>query len=147
MVLPRSVPRHARAAFGKEPEHTRRNEEKDNAPTPPLERRRARRLDVEAGWQIERFDMTPPGIEIVDHKLHHAILSTRLLVIILENERGRAGFEDRDVAVEQLREAERLIEALAYGEILRRKEGPYRIRWRRNAHARFLLVRSRRKLP
>jgi len=75
----------------------------------------SRRLNIELSRQIKILNMCPPSVEIIDHELHHKVLSPVLLIITLKYKTAGTGSEDRDVSVEKLFEAQRLIEAL--GEI------------------------------
>ena len=74
-----------------------------------------RGLDIEFSGQIERFNVRPPGVEVVDHELHHEIFSPVFLISALKYEAAGAGFEDRDIAVEEFFEAQGLVEF--FGEI------------------------------
>ena len=64
------------------------------------------------GWtlnfpgQIEPFDVRPPGVEIIDHELHHEVFSPFLLVVVLKDESAGTGLEDRHVSVEKFLEAQ-----------------------------------------
>jgi hypothetical protein len=89
-----------------------------------LHRRRLRRRNLEADGKIQALDARPPGVEIVDHHLHHEVRRPILLEGTLQDEAGarRAGAEDGDLGIEQDREAQRLLEGLAGLEIARRQE-------------------------
>ena len=76
----------------------------------------------EPGRQVELIDVAPPGIQIVDHKLHHEVPCPRLLKAVLKNEAACADTENGNVAVEQFLKADRFIEPLAQFKIFRRYE-------------------------
>jgi hypothetical protein len=53
-----------------------------NAQSPWLQCRRLRWVDPKFYGQIKSKDMVPPGIEIIDHQLQHAVLCITLMIII-----------------------------------------------------------------
>src|SRR5713226_8148164 len=65
-----------------------------DAKAPGLHRRRLRVLHAEPGRKIERVEMRPPCVQVVDHELHHAVLGPLLLITALEDEAAGAGVED-----------------------------------------------------
>jgi hypothetical protein len=89
-----------------------------------LQGRRPRALHVEVGLKIERLEAPPPGVEVVDQQLHDEVPGPVLLEAVLQDEARRPHFEDGDVGVEGLPEAERLVKTLARGKVLGWKKGP-----------------------
>lgn len=75
----------------------------------------------------EGRNMPPPGIQVVHHELHHEVFGPFLLVVILEDEAALSHSKDRHLTIQNLGEAQRFIEALGQGEILRRHKGPDRL--------------------
>src|SRR6185312_4232876 len=93
-----------------------------DAQSPGLHRRRARRGNAERGHQVERFDVRPPCIEVVDHQLQHATARPAFIEAPLQDETARAGVENRDVAVEDLVESQRFVETFGAFEVPAGKE-------------------------
>jgi hypothetical protein len=92
-------------------------------PQPPwLHGGRARRRDLEFSRQIKPINMRPPNVEIIDHELHHKVLSPVLLVIGLKYETAGACPEDRHISVQKFFEAQRLIEILGESKVFCRYE-------------------------
>src|ERR1700735_1684662 len=81
------------------PKHARGVEDKSDPQAPRLHGRRARRLNIELAGQIERLDMRPPRVEIIDHELHHEVVGPFLLIIALEDETAGTEPEDRHFAI------------------------------------------------
>src|SRR5438105_4542592 len=73
----------AGAPFADVPKHSRRIEDKSDPQPPWLHGRRARRLNRESSGQIKPFNVRPPGVEIIDHQLHHKILGPVFLIMAL----------------------------------------------------------------
>ena len=82
----------------------------------------ARCRHAEPRRQIERADLHPPRVEVVDHQLHHVVPLGCACVRALQDEAARTDPEDRDVPVEPELEAEREIELLRRFEVLRRQK-------------------------
>lgn len=106
------------------PENTRRINDKSNAQTPGLERRRLWSVHTETGWQVEFLYMVPPRIKVVDHELHHEICRPFLLEAVLENEAARTNAKNCHIAIEQLFKTEYFIEAFTQSEISGRQKWP-----------------------
>src|SRR5688572_2423426 len=66
--------------------------------------------------------MLPPCVEIVDHELHHEISRPVFLIVALQDETARTCVEYGNLAIKDLVESERFIEALRLLEILCRNE-------------------------
>jgi hypothetical protein len=113
-------------SLGDVPKNTRRIDDIGNAKAPGLHGRWFRRGDAKFCRQVEAVDMRPPGVEIVDHEVHHKILGPLLLIVALQNEAARSAVEDRYLAVEHLLEAERFVKPLGTIEILSGHKGSYK---------------------
>src|SRR5580700_8786346 len=92
------------------PKHSGGVGDKGDPQAPRLHCRRARRLNIELAGEVQRLDLRPPGVEVVDHKLHHEVFGEVLLIEALKYEATGTGPEDRYLSINKFFEAERLIE-------------------------------------
>jgi hypothetical protein len=89
-----------------------------DAQSPGLLRRWTQQLDAERIRQVETFEVRPPGVQVVDHQLHHAVLGPLLLETSLQYEGRPADGKNGHVAVEEFLKAERLVKRAASLEVL-----------------------------
>src|SRR5262245_45725044 len=109
------------------PEDAARIHDICDAKSPRLQGWRFRCRDAEAIWEIERFDMRPPHVEIVNHKLHHEVVGPLFLEVALQDKPTRVGLEDRNLTVENLFKAQCFVETLRKFKILCGNEGTYQL--------------------
>jgi hypothetical protein len=106
------------APLGDVPEDPRGVGDVGDAQSPGLLRRWTQQLDAERIRQVETFEVRPPGVQVVDHQLHHAVLGPLLLETSLQNEGRPADGKNGHVAVEEFLKAERLVKRAASLEVL-----------------------------
>src|SRR5580704_10519370 len=106
------------APLGDVPEDPEGSATVGDAQSPGLLRRWTQQLDAERIRQVETFEVRPPGVQVVDHQLHHAVLGPLLLETSLQNEGRPADGKNGHVAVEEFLKAERLAKRAASLEIL-----------------------------
>jgi len=104
-------------AFGNVPKHSGWIKYISDPKAPGLHGGRLRRLNIEFSRQIKPLDMSPPIIKIIDHELHHEVLSPFFLIVALKDETAGTGAEDHHVPIKEFFEAERLIEVLREGKV------------------------------
>src|SRR5207248_3813116 len=66
------------------PKHSGRIDDVSHAKTPWLYGWRTRRRDMELSRQIKLHNMRPPNVKVIDHQLHHKVLSPLFLIVALK---------------------------------------------------------------
>src|SRR5262245_32763151 len=127
-VLPSAGP-----SLGYVPEDSRGIDHISDSEPPGLQGWRSRSRHAKPASEIQRLDVSPPCIEVIDHQLHHEVLGPLLLEEPLQDETAGASIKDGDLPVENLLESQRLVKALRVFEVLCGEERADQLSPRRNA--------------